>query len=300
MASLAYNALSLSSKPVALLPACYKSQNYAFAVQRLHFSSNARFQLIAVPREHGVLSPKGRGFKTLRCTSASKGGDAEIESSAEQQRTEVVSAMPLVMDFYAAINKRDPKALSDILSDKCLFHDSAFPNGFEGKVAVLGYIKDLMDALGKEMQFKIDGISEGDDLTVAVLWHLEWDGRKFPFSKGCGIFNCEKEGERLLIRMMHHFMETPLKPGELILKLLKTITSLFEQFPLVAKKFLENPYYAFAGIIMFYTRYLKPIIHPIIHPFVIYYRGVLNTFLYWANCLLRIVLKILQFLSRSK
>lgn len=238
MASLAFNALSLSPKPVALFPTRYQSQNYAFAVQRLPPSSSARFQLNAVPRAHEVLSPRGRGFKTLWCTSVSKNGDPEIESFAEKPRTEVASAMPVVMEFYAAINKRDPKALSEIMSDKCLFHDSAFPKGFEGKEAVLQYIKDLMEALGKDMQFKIDGISEGDDLTVAVLWHLEWQGRKFPFSKGCGIFYCEKEGDKLLIRMVHDFMETPLKPGELILKLLKTITSLFEQFPLVAQSII--------------------------------------------------------------
>lgn len=238
MASLALNALTLFPKPVALLPTRYKSQNYAFSVQSLPLSPNPRFQLNAVPRAHEVLSPKGRGFKTPWCTSSSKSGDAEIESSAKQERTEVVSAMPVVMDFYAAINRRDPKALFDIMSDKCLFHDSAFPNGFEGKVAVLGYINDLMEALGKDMQFKIDGISEGDDLTVAVLWHLEWQGRKFPFSKGAGIFYCEIEKDKILIRLVHDFMETPLKPGELILKLLKTITSLFEQFPLVAKSII--------------------------------------------------------------
>lgn len=235
MASLAFNALSLSPKPVALLPTCYKSQNYAFAVQRASLSSNARFRLNVVPRSQELLGSKGRGFKTLWCASASKDGDAELKSSAEKQNTEVVSA---VMAFYEAINKRDLKALSEIMSDKCLFHDLAFPQGFEGKEAILQYIKDLIEALGKDMQFKIDGISGGDDLTVAVLWHLEWQGRPLPFSKGCGMFYCEKEGDKILIRMVYDFVESPLKPGELVLRLLKTITSLFEQFPLIAKSII--------------------------------------------------------------
>jgi len=185
-----------------------------------------------------IESPVEHQQGVLAMHSDSKNGGTEIKSFAEEQHPEVVSAMPVVTEFFVAINKKDVDALSDIISDKCIFHDLCFPKAFEGKQAVLQYAKDLMEAMGKGMLFVIDGTSEGDDLTVSVLWHLEWEGHIFPFTKGCCLFNCERKGDRLFIRHVHDFLESPIKLGELILRLLKTITSFFEQFPSVIKRII--------------------------------------------------------------
>eukprot|EP01018_Ginkgo_biloba_P020878 Gb_41142 [translate_table: standard] len=147
-------------------------------------------------------------------------------------------AMTVVTGFYEAINRKDMNALSDLIADGCILNDLSFPKAFEGKQPVLQFMKDLMDAMGKGMVFVIDGMSEGDAFTVGVMWHLEWKGKPFPFTRGCSFFQCEKQGRRLLIRGVQDFIESPVKPGELVLRLLGSITSMFDQFPLLAKSIL--------------------------------------------------------------
>uniref|UniRef100_A0A453MMT1 Uncharacterized protein n=1 Tax=Aegilops tauschii subsp. strangulata TaxID=200361 RepID=A0A453MMT1_AEGTS len=59
-----------------------------------------------------------------------------------------------------------------------------------------------------------------------------------PFAKGCSFFMCSANGSALLIRKVHIFDESPMKPGKLALEILNFVTNVFDTFPYIAKGML--------------------------------------------------------------
>uniref|UniRef100_A0A453MN00 Uncharacterized protein n=1 Tax=Aegilops tauschii subsp. strangulata TaxID=200361 RepID=A0A453MN00_AEGTS len=57
-----------------------------------------------------------------------------------------------------------------------------------------------------------------------------------PFAKGCSFFMCSANGSALLIRKVHIFDESPMKPGKLALEILNFVTNVFDTFPYIAKE----------------------------------------------------------------
>lgn len=76
------------------------------------------------------------------------------------------------------------------------------------------YFKRLMESMGEKVKFAIDEVCQGAGRTAAVMWHLEWNGYIIPFSRGCSFYICSVNGAVLLIRKIHIFNESPLKPGK--------------------------------------------------------------------------------------
>ncbi|KAM3280655.1 hypothetical protein ACQJBY_047447 [Aegilops geniculata] len=131
------------------------------------------------------------------------------------------------------------------------------------------YLTRLIKVMGKNAKFAIDEVCQGVEPTVAVMWHLEWRGEMIPFARGCSFFMCSANGAVLLIRKVHIFDESPLKPGKLALEILNFVTNVFDTFPYIAKGFLKNK----EALARFFARFYK-FCGPFIVPLVAYYTDV--------------------------
>ncbi|KAH9305873.1 hypothetical protein KI387_010277, partial [Taxus chinensis] len=134
-------------------------------------------------------------------------------SSFESIQDESSSAAAIVDSLYAAINRKDVDLLSSLLSEGCTLNCMLFFQPFEGKQAVVGLMRDLMEAMAPGMLFVIDDTIEGNSHKVIVMWHLEWNQIKLPFSKGCSFYICKSYQGILLISDTQVFTESPIKLG---------------------------------------------------------------------------------------
>lgn len=95
---------------------------------------------------------------------------------------------------------------------------------------ILQFFKKFNDSVGNDLQFVIDDLSAEDSTAVGVTWHLgmlmeishsmsflyqiyvcpilteivyfrsEWNGKPFPFSKGCSFYKLEViDGKRQIM-----------------------------------------------------------------------------------------------------
>ncbi|XVF37125.1 hypothetical protein REPUB_Repub19eG0118600 [Reevesia pubescens] len=161
------------------------------------------------------------------------------------------SVVDLIQDFYSAINVKDTQKLEQLLSHDCVFQDLIFYIPFGGKQSIIKFLQDLMEAMGKNVQFVIDSGMEGENLTASVIWHLEWKGKEIPFTTGCHFFECQQADGKLIISKITGVEEFPVKPGDLVLKLLKAANSVFDSFPFVAEELLSRSHGTHEGIIKF-------------------------------------------------
>ncbi|RWR89463.1 putative Nuclear transport factor 2 family protein [Cinnamomum micranthum f. kanehirae] len=154
-----------------------------------------------------------------------------------------LSTIETIKIFYSSINDKPPEQLEvqlgSVLTQNCEFNDLVFYLPFQGKEGVIKFLKQLKDAMGKNVKLITESITEGEGYSATVTWHLAWDGHQLPFTSGCYFFQCEKDGEKLLIKSIRGLEELPLKPGEFAMKLLKTAVTLFDQFPIPAERILE-------------------------------------------------------------
>ncbi|XP_024025093.1 uncharacterized protein LOC21385418 isoform X1 [Morus notabilis] len=159
------------------------------------------------------------------------------------------SVLDVVRDFHNAINARDNDKLSQLLSEDCHYEDLVFYIPFEGKEGVKRFLNSVTDAMGPNVRIAIDNMAEAEGLTATVLCHLEWKDKGMPFTSGCRFFECEEvAGGRLLIRKITGLEELPLKPGDLLLKLLKAVTTFFDLYPMAANGLLAKSHGTHEGL----------------------------------------------------
>lgn len=156
---------------------------------------------------------------------------------------QIPSALDLVDEFYKAINVDDTETLDEkldqILSDDCEYQDLFFYIPFKGKQGIKNFLRNVKDAMGSHIHIVVDSVKEGENYTAAVFWHLGWKDREIPFSTGCRFFECEEVGGKLLIRKIIGMEEFPVKPGDLLLKFLKAISSILDRYPKLAEGLLQ-------------------------------------------------------------
>ncbi|XP_020581237.1 uncharacterized protein LOC110025231 [Phalaenopsis equestris] len=192
---------------------------------------------------------------TLKCLRTTE-GMAEIFPSS--------SLIILVQDFYEHLNKKDMKKLNELLDNSCMFEDLAFPSPFKDKPAVYHFLEELSRAMGQNVRFKIDDVYEAGKQNAGARWHLEWNDRIIPFTKGCSFFYCSENTRGLLIKKACVFVESPVKPGAIVLNLLGFVTSFFDKFPKLAVWFLEKPHVLFQFLMKAYKIFLEPLMLPIL------------------------------------
>ncbi|XP_052202799.1 uncharacterized protein LOC127808334 isoform X2 [Diospyros lotus] len=116
-------------------------------------------------------------------TSTSSADDKDESSSP--------SASEVVRNFYAGINGHDLSSVEDLIAHNCVYEDLIFPRPFVGRKAILDFFQKFIDSISTDLQFVIDDISNEDASAVGVMWHLEWKGKSFPFSKGCSFYRLD-------------------------------------------------------------------------------------------------------------
>ncbi|XP_015690612.1 uncharacterized protein LOC102719195 isoform X1 [Oryza brachyantha] len=172
----------------------------------------------------------------------------------------------VIQEFYASVNEKDIKRLEKLFAPGCIIEDNAYYKPLDIK-NTQNYFRRLMDAMGKNVKFAIDEVSQGVEPTLAVMWHLEWNGKTIPFTKGCSFYTCSGKESALVIRKVHVFQESPVKPCKFALEILNIVTSLFDMFPNIAEGFLNNPEEAIQPFVRLY----KSFVEPFIVPFLAYY-----------------------------
>ncbi|KAL5223269.1 hypothetical protein ABZP36_027982 [Zizania latifolia] len=169
----------------------------------------------------------------------------------------------VVQEFYSSLNAKDSKRLAKLLASDCVIEDNVYYKPLDIKSSRI-YFTRLMDAMGKNVKFAIDEVSQGElQPTVAVMWHLEWKGKIIPFTNGCSFYICSgKEASPPVIRRVHIFQESPVKPCKFALEILNIVTNLFDTFPKIAEGFLKNPGAAIQPFLRLYKYYVKPFVVP--------------------------------------
>ncbi|KAG6626056.1 uncharacterized protein LOC122295833 [Carya illinoinensis] len=156
---------------------------------------------------------------------------------------QIPSAVDVIEKFYKAINSEETEKLDEkldqILSDHCAYQDLFFYIPFEGKQAIKNFLHNVKDAMGPHIHMVVDSVKEGENYTATAFWHLGWKDKQIPFTTGCGFFECEEVQGKLLIRKITGVEEFPVKPGDLLLKLLKAISDTFERYPRLAEGMLQ-------------------------------------------------------------
>ncbi|CAL2235938.1 unnamed protein product [Prunus armeniaca] len=154
------------------------------------------------------------------------GADCAAESGAD-----------IVRKFYGGINVQDLASVEELIAEKCVYEDLVFPRPFVGRKDILQFFKKFNDSVGKDLQFVIDDISTEDSAAVGVTWHLEWNGKPFPFSKGCSFYRLEVVNGKRQIIYGRDSVEPAIKPGDTVLVAIRGVAWLLRQFPQLADRF---------------------------------------------------------------
>ncbi|KAG9442131.1 hypothetical protein H6P81_017985 [Aristolochia fimbriata] len=202
--------------------------------------------------------------------AAAPSGSGSNSSSTDSDEQDPPSII-LIEQFYESINDGDAKKLGELISDDCYYEDEAFLDPFKGKKQVMEYLTQLSKSMGKNVKFIIDRTFHGLHHTVGVLWHLDWRKTEIPFTRGCGFFDCGNHGGKLVIEKAYILVESPLKPGMSAVSLLKTVSTTFDRFPVVAEKFLQFQHELIAWVVIIFNKFVKPFVLPLLLPVLIYY-----------------------------
>ncbi|CAN1189689.1 hypothetical protein LINPERPRIM_LOCUS24633 [Linum perenne] len=174
----------------------------------------------------------------------------------------IVSPLIVAASLYEYINAKKLKEVGDLFSKDCILEDCSFPFPIQGKKATKIFFQQLTTSMGQNVKFIIDQVCENrQELTVAVNWHLEWNKTLIPFTRGCSFYECAwgEEGG-LVIKKAIIVIESPIKPGGIVMALLKNVTAIFDAFPKAAEWFLRSPH-----VIVRFLMKMYAIVAPVIN-----------------------------------
>ncbi|KMZ57706.1 hypothetical protein ZOSMA_82G00180 [Zostera marina] len=231
----------------------------------------------------------------IRRSSSAGNGGFFFSDNIETVR----SPTDIAKHFYRSINGKDLYQLEGCFADDCVFEDLAFPFPFQGVQAIENFLKDLVTAMGDNVRFvlqNIEGDLTGNSSTAAVIWHMEWKGKMIPFTRGFSFFECQTNGEQLVIKKARIVVESPIKPGKFVLELLKIVTSIFDKFPDLTEKFLQKPY----AVIQYMNKIYKATMEPFIVPILIYYSHIWELLMNSLKHFIALVVKIIMTITTKK
>nr|KYP67324.1 hypothetical protein KK1_013651 [Cajanus cajan] len=179
-----------------------------------------------------------------------------------------LSPTQIVDQYYRCINDKDLRHLDEYISEDACFDDYAFTKPFHGKEEVMRFLGQLTQCMGRNVKFKVKHIYEGEDLTAAVNWHLEWKKKQIPFTRGCTFFKLSNEGQNMIIWRAEVLIESPIKPGSVVLTLLKNVTSIFDDYPSVTEWFLKSPQAILTWILRIYNIFVAPWLNPLLDGYI--------------------------------
>ncbi|KAJ8760487.1 hypothetical protein K2173_015154 [Erythroxylum novogranatense] len=198
-------------------------------------------QLFSITSTYSLASPPPTATSNRRTRWTSKSIIA-FSASENQKFTHGhdtrESASDIVRRFYEGINGRNLEAVENLIADNCVYEDLIFPRPFVGRQAILEFFEKFIDSISSDLQFVIDDISTEDCSAVGVTWHLEWNGKPFPFSKGCSFYRLKMENTTRQIIYGRDSVEPAIKPGDTALGAIRAVTWLLQQFPQLADRML--------------------------------------------------------------
>ncbi|KAM7258195.1 hypothetical protein ACFE04_013936 [Oxalis oulophora] len=180
--------------------------------------------------------------------------------------------------FYSFVNDKRLDKIHDQIAENCYFEECSFPQALQGRKEVMEFFTKLVEGMGHNVKFKIENIvSKGDDAdnkTAAVLWHLEWNQEEIPFTRGCSYYEFSQDQQQhgLMIKKARIVIESPIKPGAIVLILLKNVTRLFDENPNATLWLLRRPHVIANFIVKVYSKIFAPIINPLISGYITMWR----------------------------
>ncbi|KAL2348021.1 hypothetical protein Fmac_002021 [Flemingia macrophylla] len=190
------------------------------------------------------------------------------KGDSEYRQSSVSPAQITVDQFYRCINEKDLQHLDECISEEACFEDYAFTKPFHGKEEIMSFFRQLTRCMGKNVKFRVKHICEGDDLTATVNWHLEWQKKTIPFTRGCTFFKLSMEGQKMVIWRAEVLIESPIKPGIIVLTLLKNVTSIFDDYPTITEWFLRSPHAILTWIFRIYNMFVAPWLNPLLEVYI--------------------------------
>ncbi|KAH1223238.1 hypothetical protein GmHk_11G030771 [Glycine max] len=224
--------LNNSASSPLLLSCCIDSVKYgSFALPKFERRRRSKWRAV-----------DGSGEKQSAVTVA-----ATTTSTFDDDNDVVDSASAVLKNFYGGINAHDVDSVEYLIAENCVYEDLVFPRPFVGRKEILEFFKKFTNSTSKDLQFVIDDLSTEDSSSVGVIWHLEWKGKPFPFSKGCSFYRLEViNGKRQITRNLQinlkfcenrygrDCVEPAIKPGDATLAAIRSVTWLLQQFPQLA------------------------------------------------------------------
>ncbi|KAJ8764903.1 hypothetical protein K2173_010368 [Erythroxylum novogranatense] len=237
-------------------------------------------------------TPYSIPFKNSRRKLVMPAGSYYIGNGGSSDPTGTsLTASALVRQFYTCINETRLKELEELIADDCCLEDCSYPDPIKGKEEVLRFYEQLTAGMGRNVKFSIDHVCEDDKFTAGINWHIEWKKTQIPFTRGCSFYECSLEGNKLTIKKALVVIESPIKPGGIVLTLLKNVTAIFDEYPKAAEWFLQSFNVLQQFLSNVYTRFVAPILKPLLAGYIIMWDSVTR--------LLAVALKMLIFISKN-
>ncbi|XP_027913770.1 uncharacterized protein LOC114173512 [Vigna unguiculata] len=167
----------------------------------------------AVPEKNGSKRRRRRKWGAIDGSGEKQSVTVAIDGSDDDDDDNGVdSASAVVRNFYGGINAHDVDSVEYLIAENCVYEDLVFPQPFVGRKEILEFFKKFTNSTSKDLQFVIDDLSTKDPSSVGVIWHLEWKGKPFPFSKGCSFYRLEVINGRRQITYGRDCVEPAIKP----------------------------------------------------------------------------------------
>lgn len=275
------------------------------ALQTINYKNAARLTFASLPLKRSYLLEKNEMKILQHHITLRRKKDRQlfnsrrlhlIMSSADDVSFELapVSASDTITQFYKSINNKNLKQLKEFFSEDCYIEECSFAKPFQGKKDAINFFDQLSRSLGQHVKFKIEGVCEGDEYTAAVNWHLEWKGSQIPFTRGCSFYKCKKEEGRLVISEGRVLIESPIKPGGIVLTVLKNVTSIFDEYPKATVWFLNSPHVILQFLLKIYSMLLAPFINPLLAGYIKIWTLASQLFAF----AIKLLIQISEFLSK--
>ncbi|CAI0444766.1 unnamed protein product [Linum tenue] len=190
--------------------------------------------------------------RTTKCLSVD---DVDITSAG----SDPISPYVVVNSLYEYINAKKLKELGDLISVDCTLEDCSFPFPIQGKKEAMIFFQQLTSSMGQNVKFRIDRV-------CVQLYSIaaEWNKTPIPFTRGCSFYECTMgQGSSLVIKKALVVIESPIKPGGIVLALLRNVTALFDEFPTAAEWFLQSPHVIIRFLMRMYSTFMAPVINPL-------------------------------------
>uniref|UniRef100_A0A7N0URZ2 SnoaL-like domain-containing protein n=1 Tax=Kalanchoe fedtschenkoi TaxID=63787 RepID=A0A7N0URZ2_KALFE len=183
-----------------------------------------------------------------------------LSSNSSDEPDDSRKVSEVIAEFYRLLNEKNMDEIGSYITRDCQVEDLSFIDPFQGKKEVMQLVQQLTSSMGRYVKFSIGPVCEGDCLSAAVEWHLEWKNKRIPLTRGLSFFQLAEDENQLKIRKARFIIESPIKAGVFSLAVFKTLTALLDEFPKLAEGLLGTPHWVIVWILKVYNILVKPVI----------------------------------------